>query len=411
MEIVRYLDSVAASESDKDKKAVNKIKQKSQDRAVENIKRYRRLQAETTKKLEKEHEKLLQQTNGDVASQALGASHGAGGGKSKFGTVTSLNLFADSKSFLARSIRGFPGGRKHATFSSSTIAAGGGPKSFSDISGIQATVRRDRKATTSKAAVSNSNGALDANSKKIKWKGSLDLTIAGGSGGRESRSSGSESLSATPTTPPRRGLIRDFQVMYVDKAATSKVWFEIHCSASFLLLWWLSFSFTDFSPCLLLLLACSLLSFFFFFCLFLACFLPFPFIHRSNQCSLPSNLQNGISMDPDALDVVLNRATSEPDLVMSGDSGIMEEEEDEELPPSIFDRKGFGELAFFRQRPPQVVQESAFKDALLSLPVGEEEVVGEPAGATCMASLDDVGGRPTNRSETWVEGLGSCKVS
>ena len=110
-------------------------------------------------------------------------------------------------------------------------------------------------------------------------------------------------------------------------------------------------------------------------------------------------------MDPDALDVVLNRATSEPDLVMSGDSGIMEEEEDEELPPSIFDRKGFGELAFFRHRPPQVVQESAFKDALLSLPTGGE---GEQ-GATGSALTDE--GLPTSgRSGTWVEGLGSCKV-
>ena len=113
-------------------------------------------------------------------------------------------------------------------------------------------------------------------------------------------------------------------------------------------------------------------------------------------------------MDPDALDVVLNRATSEPDLVMSGDSGIMEEEEDEELPPSIFDRKGFGELAFFRHRPPQVVQESAFKDALLSLPVGEEE---EEVGATGLALNEDGAPASATRSETWVEGLGSCKVS
>ena len=111
-------------------------------------------------------------------------------------------------------------------------------------------------------------------------------------------------------------------------------------------------------------------------------------------------------MDPDALDIVLNRATSEPDLVMSGDSGIMEEEEDDdELPPSIFDRKGFGELAFFRHRPPQVVQESAFKDALLSLPVGEETV-----GASGVSS--GVGdGLDTDRSGNWVERSASCQVS
>ena len=103
-------------------------------------------------------------------------------------------------------------------------------------------------------------------------------------------------------------------------------------------------------------------------------------------------------MDPDAMEEVLNRATSEPDLVLSGDSGIMEEEEDEELPPSIFDRKGFGELAFFRHRPPQVVQESAFKDALLSLPVGgEAAAVGE-------------GDAITDRSEASAEGVASCKV-
>ena len=66
MDIVKYLDTVAASETDKDKKAVNKIKQKSHERAIENVKRYRRLQAETTKKLEKEHEKLMQQTHGDA---------------------------------------------------------------------------------------------------------------------------------------------------------------------------------------------------------------------------------------------------------------------------------------------------------------------------------------------------------
>ena len=101
------------------------------------------------------------------------------------------------------------------------------------------------------------------------------------------------------------------------------------------------------------------------------------------------------------METVLNRATSEPDLIMSGDSGIMEEE-DEELPPSIFDRKGFGELAFFRHRPPQVVQESAFKDALLSLPGGDGD------GADNCSTGE--GAAIPNRSETWVEGIGSCKV-
>ena len=109
-------------------------------------------------------------------------------------------------------------------------------------------------------------------------------------------------------------------------------------------------------------------------------------------------------MDPDAMDAVLNRATSEPDLMMSGDSGIMEEEDDLELPPSIFDRKGFGELAFFRHRPPHVVQESAFKDTLLSLPGGDDLVDG--AGIL----LADENAALPNRSETWVEGIGSCKV-
>jgi len=331
MDIVKYLDAMAASETVKDKKAVNKSKQKSYERAVDSVKRFRRMQADTTKKLEKEQEKLLQRSNGDASStQAVegAASSGGGGGgvKSRFGTVTSLNLFSDSKSFLGRSIRGFPVGKKHATFSSSSAA--GCPKSFSDISGIQATVRRERKADSKGASSSDAkNGLLDANSKKIKWKGSLDLAVSG--------SSDSGSISATPTTPPRRGLVRDFQVMYVDKSASSK---------------------------------------------------------------------NGISMDPEAMDAVLNRATSEPDLTMSGDSGIMEEEDDE-LPPSIFDRKGFGELAFFRHRPPQVVQESAFKDALLSLP-GADETADEE-GISVAEGNDAI----PNRSETWVEGIGSCKMS
>ena len=236
MDIVQYLDTVAASETDKDKKAVNKIKQKSHERAIENVKRYRRLQAETTKKLEKEHEKLMQQTHGDASSHSLGGGGGtvggAGGGKSKFGTVTSLNLFSDSKSFLAKSIRGFPSGRKHATFSSSTLAAGGCPKSFSDISGIQATMRKSAPKNATPASGQPGNPPLDANSKKIKWKGSLDLavgagSVAGGSGAGGSGSSGSGSLSATPTSPPRRGLIRDFQVMYVDKSAPTKVWLSV----------------------------------------------------------------------------------------------------------------------------------------------------------------------------------------
>ena len=224
MDIVKYLDAMAASETDKDKKAVNKSKQKSYERAVDSVKRFRRMQADTAKKLEKEQQKLnWQRSNGDASSQAEeGGAAGGSGAKSRFGTVTSLNLFSDSKLFLGRSIRGFPvgGSKKHATFSSSSAAvAAGCPKSFSDISGIQATVRRDRKATTPKGASTPAdaakNGLLDANSKKIKWKGSLDLAISG--------SSDSGSVSATPTTPPRRGLVRDFQVMYVDKSASSKV--------------------------------------------------------------------------------------------------------------------------------------------------------------------------------------------
>ena len=219
MDIVKYLDAMAASETVKDKKAVNKSKQKSYERAVDSVKRFRRMQADTTKKLEKEQEKLLQRSNGDASSTqavegAAGSGGGGGGVKSRFGTVTSLNLFSDSKSFLGRSIRGFPVGKKHATFSSSSAA--GCPKSFSDISGIQATVRRERKADSKGASSSDAkNGLLDANSKKIKWKGSLDLAVSG--------SSDSGSISATPTTPPRRGLVRDFQVMYVDKSASSKV--------------------------------------------------------------------------------------------------------------------------------------------------------------------------------------------
>merc|ERR1719192_2156386 len=91
LDILKYLDAMVADAEAKDKKAVTKQRQKAHDRAVENVRRFKRLQAETTKKLEKEHDKIQQSALQNSSTD-----------QKKFGTVTSLHLFSDS--ILAKSM-------------------------------------------------------------------------------------------------------------------------------------------------------------------------------------------------------------------------------------------------------------------------------------------------------------------